>query len=154
VSRAAAKLDEGLAAWRERPLGEVPYLFLDACYEKVRLEGRIVDCAVLIASAVLRVAGAPERRREEVTVDEIVALADAATRAGTLLAEEQKLVTRVFELDERTVRTAMVPRDEIVYLLVGGGRGEHPQETAQPSARQVSRVRRLARPARGLRRYA
>ena len=25
------------------------YLFLDACYEKVRLEGRIVDCAVLIA---------------------------------------------------------------------------------------------------------
>ncbi len=49
VSRAAAKLDEGLKAWRERPLVEVPYLFLDARYEKVRLEGRIVDCAVLIA---------------------------------------------------------------------------------------------------------
>jgi transposase-like protein len=49
VSRAAARLDEGLKAWRERPLGEVPYLFLDARYEKVRLEGRIVDCAVLIA---------------------------------------------------------------------------------------------------------
>jgi transposase-like protein len=49
VSRAAAKLDEGLRAWRERPLGEVPYLFLDARYEKVRLEGRIHDCAVLIA---------------------------------------------------------------------------------------------------------
>jgi transposase-like protein len=30
-------------------LGEVPYLFLDARYEKVRLERRIVDCAVLIA---------------------------------------------------------------------------------------------------------
>jgi len=49
VSRAAAKLDEGLKAWRERPLGEVPYLFLDAIYLKVRLESRIVDCAVLIA---------------------------------------------------------------------------------------------------------
>ncbi|MCX8086030.1 MAG: IS256 family transposase [Rhodocyclaceae bacterium] len=49
VSRAAAKLDEGLKAWRERPLGEAPYLFLDARYEKVRLEGKIVDCAVLIA---------------------------------------------------------------------------------------------------------
>ena len=49
VSRAAAKLDEGLKAWRERPLGEGPYLFLDARYEKVRLEGRIVDCAVLMA---------------------------------------------------------------------------------------------------------
>jgi transposase-like protein len=49
VSRAAARLDEGLSAWRERPLGNVPYLFLDARYEKVRLEGRIHDCAVLIA---------------------------------------------------------------------------------------------------------
>jgi transposase-like protein len=48
VSRAAA-VDSGLKAWRERPLGEVPYLFLDARYEKVRLEGRIVDCAVLMA---------------------------------------------------------------------------------------------------------
>jgi transposase-like protein len=52
VSRAAARLDEGLKAWRERPLGEVPYLFLDARYEKVRMEGRIVDCAVLIAIGV------------------------------------------------------------------------------------------------------
>ncbi len=52
VSRAAAKLDEGLSAWRERPLGEVPYLFLDARYEKVRLEGKIVDCAVLVAVGV------------------------------------------------------------------------------------------------------
>jgi transposase-like protein len=33
VSRAAAKLDEGLKAWRERPLGDVPYLFLDARYK-------------------------------------------------------------------------------------------------------------------------
>lgn len=84
----------------------------------MRLLHPLVWAIDALASAVLRVAGAPERRREEVTVDEIVALADAATRAGTLLAEEQKLVTRVFELDERTVRTAMVPRDEIVYLLV------------------------------------
>jgi CBS domain containing-hemolysin-like protein len=85
----------------------------------MRLLHPLVWAIDALASAVLRLAGAPERRREEVTVDEIVALADAATRAGTLLAEEQKLVTRVFELDERTVRTAMVPRDEIVYLLVG-----------------------------------
>jgi transposase-like protein len=49
VSRAAAKPDKGLKAWRERPLGDVPYLFLGARYEKVRLEGRIRDCAVLIA---------------------------------------------------------------------------------------------------------
>lgn len=52
VSRAAQKLDEGLKAWRERPLGKTPYLFLDARYEQVRHEGQIVDCAVLIAVGV------------------------------------------------------------------------------------------------------
>jgi transposase-like protein len=49
VSRAAEQLDAGLAAWRERPLDETPYVFLDARYESVREAGRIVDCAVLVA---------------------------------------------------------------------------------------------------------
>lgn len=49
VSRAAEALDAGLAAWRERPLDETPYVFLDARYERVRDAGRLVDCAVLIA---------------------------------------------------------------------------------------------------------
>jgi len=52
VSRAAATLDAGLQAWRERPLGETPYVFLDARYERVRTEGQIVDCAVLVATGV------------------------------------------------------------------------------------------------------
>ncbi len=37
VSRAAELLDEELQAWRERPLGTVPYVILDARYEKVVL---------------------------------------------------------------------------------------------------------------------
>jgi transposase-like protein len=49
VSRIAATLDEGLAVWRERPLGATPYVLLDARYERVREGGRIVDCAVLVA---------------------------------------------------------------------------------------------------------
>jgi putative transposase len=49
VSRAAAALDEELEKWRSRPLGETPYLILDARYEKVRLGGSIVSCAVLVA---------------------------------------------------------------------------------------------------------
>jgi transposase-like protein len=47
-------LDEVLEAWRTRPLGEVAYLYLDARYEKVRLDGHIRDAAVLIASGVKR----------------------------------------------------------------------------------------------------
>ncbi len=49
VSHAAAQLDEALNAWRQRPLGECPYLFLDARYEKVRQDGQIRDAAVLLA---------------------------------------------------------------------------------------------------------
>jgi len=52
VSRAAGLLDEKLEAWRQRPLGEMVYLYLDARYEKVRQDGQIRDAAVLIATAV------------------------------------------------------------------------------------------------------
>ncbi len=52
VSRATEQLDEGLAAWRERPLGDTPYLLLDARYERIREEGRLLDCAVLVAIGV------------------------------------------------------------------------------------------------------
>lgn len=54
VSRAAEKLDAGLAAWRERPLDETPYLFLDARYERVREAGQLVDCAVLVAVGITK----------------------------------------------------------------------------------------------------
>lgn len=49
VSRATQSLDEELKAWRHRPIGEIPYLVLDARYEKVRHGGSVVSCAVLIA---------------------------------------------------------------------------------------------------------
>jgi transposase-like protein len=52
VSRASAQLDEVLEAWRNRPLDIVIYLYLDAMYEKVRVDGQIRDAAVLMASGV------------------------------------------------------------------------------------------------------
>jgi len=52
VSRASALLDEELEKWRCRPLGEVPYMVLDARYEKVRQDGAVASVAVLIASGV------------------------------------------------------------------------------------------------------
>lgn len=52
VSQCAAKLDAQLEAWRTRPLQGFPYLVLDARYEKVRQNGQLLDCAVLIALGV------------------------------------------------------------------------------------------------------
>jgi putative transposase len=52
VSRATAELDAAFAAWRDRPLGRCPYVYLDARYEKVRQDGQVRDAAVLIALGV------------------------------------------------------------------------------------------------------
>lgn len=52
VSQATALLDEQLQAWRERPLGQYRYLYVDARYEKVRQDGQVRDAAVLIAVGV------------------------------------------------------------------------------------------------------
>ena len=54
VSRAAKQLDEVLETWRNRLLGEVIYLYLDARYEKVRQAGSVRDAAILMASGVKR----------------------------------------------------------------------------------------------------
>ena len=54
VSHLAGELDTELAAWRARPLSDTayPYLFVDARYEHVRVDGRIVSQGVLVVSAV------------------------------------------------------------------------------------------------------
>lgn len=49
VSSATKLLDEQISAWRERPLSQVKYLYLDARYESVRYNNEVRDCAVLIA---------------------------------------------------------------------------------------------------------
>jgi transposase-like protein len=59
VSRAAKHLDVELEQWRNRPLGEVRYLILDARYERMRHDGIVRDVAVLSAIGV----GPDERRR-------------------------------------------------------------------------------------------
>ena len=52
VSRAARQLDEVLEAWRTQPLAEIEYMYLDARYEKVRIDGQIRDAAILMAAGV------------------------------------------------------------------------------------------------------
>jgi len=49
VSRATAELDEHFKQWRERPLGEMAYLQVNARYEHVREGGLVIDKALLQA---------------------------------------------------------------------------------------------------------
>lgn len=52
VSRVATILDNELKKFRERPLGQIAYLYLDADYQKVRTDGQVRDLAVLKAVGV------------------------------------------------------------------------------------------------------
>ena len=54
VSSLAGSLDSELSAWRERRLEAqaYPYVFVDARYEKVRADSRVVSQGVLLVSAV------------------------------------------------------------------------------------------------------
>ena len=52
VSKAAGELDSLLETWRNRPLGEFRYVYLDARYETVRVDGQNRDMAILIALGV------------------------------------------------------------------------------------------------------
>jgi len=54
VSQVAAELDEKIAAFRNRPLSETtwPYAQVDACYVKVRENGRVVSKAALVVSGI------------------------------------------------------------------------------------------------------
>ena len=78
VSRAAAQLDAVLQEWRERPLGEITYLYVDARYEKVRQAGQVRDGAVLVATGIT-----PQGERQVLGVS--VSLSEHETHWKTFL---------------------------------------------------------------------
>jgi transposase-like protein len=83
VSRVAKILDEQLEKWRNRILGEYPYLVLDAHYEKVRKNGSVLPSAVLTAIGVN-----PDGRREIIGVS--VSLSEAETHWRRFLKDLKK----------------------------------------------------------------
>jgi len=70
VSECSKLLDAELQKWRDRPLGSHAYVMFDARYEKVRHDGQLRDCAVLIALGI-----GPEGQRHILGVS--VALSEA-----------------------------------------------------------------------------
>lgn len=52
VSQLCAALDEKVKQFRDRPLGEIRYVWVDALYEKVRVDDRVESMAVVVATGV------------------------------------------------------------------------------------------------------
>jgi CBS domain containing-hemolysin-like protein len=62
--------------------------------------------------------GLPTRRDDSITSDDIRAMAEAGAEAGVLAAREHQVIENVFELDTRTVTSAMTGRERIVHFLL------------------------------------
>ncbi len=69
------------------------------------------------ADALFKLLGLSSLRDERITSDDILAMMEAGARAGVLAAREQQVITNVFELDTRTVSSAMSPRDRVAFFL-------------------------------------
>lgn len=111
VSALTGRLDAELTAWRTRPLTEhaYPYLAVDARYEHVRIDGRVVSQGVLI------VAGVRDDGRREVLAVEV---ADTESEASYLALFQS--------LKDRGVRgVALVTSDDHRGLRAAIGRCFH-----------------------------
>ncbi|TOL43367.1 hypothetical protein CGH97_25640, partial [Vibrio parahaemolyticus] len=53
---------------------------------------------------------------EDITSDDIFAVVEAGAVAGVLRKQEHELIENVFELESRTVPSAMTPRESIIYF--------------------------------------
>lgn len=106
VSRITAQLDEQLEIWRNRRLDDLafPYLLLDARYEKVRVDGAVIDCAVLTAI------GVDETGRRSI-LGTGIALSEAEVHwrdfLGTLDARGLRGVKYVASDDHKGLRSAI-----------------------------------------------
>ena len=103
VSRAAKLLDEELQAWRDRPLGEIKYLILDARYEKMRHGGIVRDVAVLSAIGI-----GPDERRRVLGVSVALSEAEVHWRAflESLVARGMRGVDFIVSDDHSGLRAA------------------------------------------------
>ncbi len=96
---------EKLATWVVGPMQLCLSLFKPAVW----LYSRATD-------GLFRVLGLPAQRDERVTPDDILALAEAGAESGALARSGQQVIANVFELDTRTVSSAMTPRDRIAWF--------------------------------------
>ncbi|WP_118984622.1 hemolysin family protein [Photorhabdus sp. CRCIA-P01] len=58
----------------------------------------------------------PTARNEDITSDDIFAVVEAGAVAGVLRKQEHELIENVFELESRTVPSAMTSRESIIYF--------------------------------------
>jgi len=72
-----------------------------------------------IANLVFRLLRMPLQRTDQITPEDIISMVDEGAQAGVLQQQEHTLLENVFDMDQRTVTSAMTVREELVYFTLG-----------------------------------
>ena len=72
-----------------------------------------------VANAVFRLFNVPIHRQDQITPEDIISMVDEGAEAGVLQQQEHKLLENVFDMDQRTVTSAMTTRESLVYFILG-----------------------------------
>jgi putative hemolysin len=81
-----------------------------------RVSGPVVWLLTVSTDGLLRILGLHRLRPSDLTEEEIHALIEEGHSAGLIEPEEREMITGVMRLGDRTVRTIMTPRRDIVWL--------------------------------------
>lgn len=77
-----------------------------------------------LANVIIRRLGLPERTKDKITSEDIIATVDAGTAAGVIADEEKIAIENIFELESRTVPSSMTSRENIIYFLLSDSEEE------------------------------
>ncbi|MBL1379297.1 hemolysin family protein [Zobellella iuensis] len=71
-----------------------------------------------LANLFFRLFRVPSMRNDEITPEDIIAMMDAGAQAGVLQEQEHHLIENVFEMESRTVTSAMTTRESLIFFTL------------------------------------
>lgn len=71
-----------------------------------------------LANLFFRLFKVPTMREDQITPEDIIAMMDAGAQAGVLQEQEHHLIENVFDMESRTVTSAMTGRECLIYFTL------------------------------------
>lgn len=70
-----------------------------------------------LANVIFSLFKVPTMRKDDITPDDIIAMMEAGAQAGVLQQHEHQLLENVFDMESRTVTSAMTARESLVFFM-------------------------------------
>ena len=101
-----------------------------------RVAAPVVWLLEVSSRLVLRLLGRHEEPEQRVTEAEIRMLVAEGESAGSIEPEETRMITRVMQLGDRSVRALMTPRPEVDWVDLD----QEPHDTTTPAGRMMMQM--------------